>query len=141
MLRHFRFITWRSLKIKLPNGFKKGKSRMLKQFIWFPTDIGGIAKNHKTNRSAAEKSHCCNLHLQKLNIVYSQPFIGLFLALLKNTHHGIIPFPRQQLVYKTTAPVYNVMTCVMTHSSGMCVYNDCDLCATDAPSVFFYTNV
>ena len=78
---------------------------------------------------------------KKLNIVCFQPFNGLFLALLKNTHHGIIPFPRQQPVYKTTAPVYNVMTCVMTHSSGMCVYNDYDLRATDAPSVFFHTNV
>ena len=68
-------------------------------------------------------------------------FYGFILALLKNTHHGITPFPRQYFTYKILTPVYNVMMCVMTHSSGMCVYTDYDLRATDAPSVFFHTNV
>ena len=45
------------------------------------------------------------------------------------------------LLYKIPAPVYTVVLFVMTHSSGMWVYNDYDLRATDAPSVFFYTNV
>ena len=78
---------------------------------------------------------------KKLNIVRFQLFVGLFLILLKNTHYGFAHFRADILLSKISALAYRFTLSVMTHFSGMRVYNDYDLRATDAPSVFFLTNV